>query len=455
MITQDTGFGRVLPTGEGLFAVRTWTRPSLAVEAIAADPAGHRRAAAEIAREHFDAERVLGPAAGATSDVRAAAAPQGRRDRRQHRATGLGPSSSVLALIPHFKCEEWLDDCLASLVRQTRPLDGIVVIDDASGDPPVEIVERHPGVTLLHAAENVGPYRLDPAGDRGHRLRRLPVPGRRRLVGARPARALLEGAEQTGAELIGSQEIRIFCDEPEAVPIAWPLDGNAPFARAADRLLAACTRPASSPATWCWPLGGFSPRASLRRRRRVPPAGALDRDCRATSRTTATYRRIRQGSLTTAPATAIGTPVRKQLMEETFARANANAEAVAAGRPPDLSPLRTAPPVELHHVAGPPLRRAGELVAPAVNCGPRRAGRRRPTRAGVRGRRRAVGCERVGLRARASTPPCGCTSTAGRWVNWQGERRRPGSSCWPATPPPSGWPRRTRTSSQATCWGRC
>ena len=50
----------------------------------------------------------------------------------------------MLALIPHFKCEEWLDDCLASLCAQTRPLDGIVVIDDASGDPPVEIVERHP-----------------------------------------------------------------------------------------------------------------------------------------------------------------------------------------------------------------------------------------------------------------------------------------------------------------------
>ena len=40
---------------------------------------------------------------------------------------------------------------------------------------------------------------------------------------------LLDGAAATGAELIGSQEMRVFCDEPEAVPIAWPLDGNAPF----------------------------------------------------------------------------------------------------------------------------------------------------------------------------------------------------------------------------------
>ena len=66
----------------------------------------------------------------------------------------------MLALIPHFQCEEWLDDASPSLQAQTRPLDGIVVIDDASDDPPLEIVERHPRVTLLHADRNVGPYRL-------------------------------------------------------------------------------------------------------------------------------------------------------------------------------------------------------------------------------------------------------------------------------------------------------
>ena len=41
---------------------------------------------------------------------------------------------------------------------------------------------------------------------------------------------LLDGAERTGAELIGTQEMRVFCDEPEAVPIEWPLDVNACFA---------------------------------------------------------------------------------------------------------------------------------------------------------------------------------------------------------------------------------
>jgi len=60
VITQDTGFGDVLPAGEGLFAFSTLDDAVAAVEAIAADYPRQSRAAAEIAREYFDAERVLG-----------------------------------------------------------------------------------------------------------------------------------------------------------------------------------------------------------------------------------------------------------------------------------------------------------------------------------------------------------------------------------------------------------
>jgi glycosyltransferase involved in cell wall biosynthesis len=355
VVTQDTGFGQVLPTGEGLFAVRDLDGAVAAVEAIRSDPRRHERAAGEIAREFFDAERVLGQLLERV-DVRAARSRPARvaADARHQ----LGPDSTVLALIPHFKCEQWLDDCLASLCAQTRPLDGIVVIDDASGDPPVEIVSRHPGVTLLHASENVGPYRLiqqviedtdydaflfQDADD-------WSAPGR--------LEALLEGAAGSGAELIGSQEMRIFCDEPEAVPIAWPLDGNAPFRERATAF--SCLHPTSLVTRdLVMELGGFA--SGLRF---GGDAEFLRRAHWIATVTNVPYhgylRRIRQGSLTTAPATAIGTMVRKELMEETFARANANAELIAAGRAPDLSPLRTRPPVELHQVAGPALRQAGE-----------------------------------------------------------------------------------------------
>ena len=60
VITQDTGFGKVLPAGRGLFAFRDLDDVLAAVDAIESDYAGHCRAAREIAAEFFDAERVVG-----------------------------------------------------------------------------------------------------------------------------------------------------------------------------------------------------------------------------------------------------------------------------------------------------------------------------------------------------------------------------------------------------------
>jgi hypothetical protein len=60
VITQDTAFGNALPTGRGLFAFRTMADIVAALDAIAADYAGHSRAAREIAGDHFAAEKVVG-----------------------------------------------------------------------------------------------------------------------------------------------------------------------------------------------------------------------------------------------------------------------------------------------------------------------------------------------------------------------------------------------------------
>ncbi|HEX2029543.1 MAG TPA: hypothetical protein VHF25_16275 [Nitriliruptorales bacterium] len=59
VITQETGFSAVLPTGEGLFAWSTTEEVLDALDAIDAAPRRHQLAAAEIAREHFAAERVI------------------------------------------------------------------------------------------------------------------------------------------------------------------------------------------------------------------------------------------------------------------------------------------------------------------------------------------------------------------------------------------------------------
>jgi GT2 family glycosyltransferase len=60
VVTQDTGFGSVLPTGKGLLAFSTPEEAAVALDEIESDYAGHRRAAAEIAEEYFAAAGVLG-----------------------------------------------------------------------------------------------------------------------------------------------------------------------------------------------------------------------------------------------------------------------------------------------------------------------------------------------------------------------------------------------------------
>jgi len=59
VITQDTGFGTVLPTGSGLFAFNTMDDILAAFEAIESDYDRHSLAARGIAEDYFRAETVL------------------------------------------------------------------------------------------------------------------------------------------------------------------------------------------------------------------------------------------------------------------------------------------------------------------------------------------------------------------------------------------------------------
>jgi GT2 family glycosyltransferase len=64
VITQDTGFGHALPTGEGLFAFSSAEEVAEAVARIDREPERHRRAARDLALEHFAPEVVLGELLG-------------------------------------------------------------------------------------------------------------------------------------------------------------------------------------------------------------------------------------------------------------------------------------------------------------------------------------------------------------------------------------------------------
>jgi hypothetical protein len=59
VILQATGYEDVLPVGEGLLAVSSVGEAAEAIRRVRADYARHSAAAREIAREHFDSDRLL------------------------------------------------------------------------------------------------------------------------------------------------------------------------------------------------------------------------------------------------------------------------------------------------------------------------------------------------------------------------------------------------------------
>ena len=291
--------------------------------------------------------RVLwgSPRAGATPVGIAPAAQAGR---------ALGRDSTTLALVPHYRCEEWLGECLESLVTQSHALTGIAVIDDGSARPPVEIVRRFPQVTLLAAERNVGAYRVMQAlidstdydaylfqdADDWSSHNRLEL--------------LLSGAEQSGAEWVGCQELSVMCDGAEVLPVCYPLDVNAALA--------------GQPGGYCLlngtslvsgrlvrRLGGFATGLRfaadmelLERAAYVARVVNIPHFCY--------FRRYRAGSTTLAPETGHGSPIREELSRLLSERARSNAERARAGAGPDLAPLAVADPVRLIHVLGPRLR---------------------------------------------------------------------------------------------------
>jgi hypothetical protein len=59
VVVQDTSFGKILPTGEGLLSFRTVEEAAEGIRKVAADYGRHARAARDIASAYFDARSVL------------------------------------------------------------------------------------------------------------------------------------------------------------------------------------------------------------------------------------------------------------------------------------------------------------------------------------------------------------------------------------------------------------
>lgn len=61
----------------------------------------------------------------------------------------------VSLYIPCYNAQEYIDKCLEGILRQTYPIDEILVIDDSPTDETAEIVSRFP-VTLIQRREKLG-----------------------------------------------------------------------------------------------------------------------------------------------------------------------------------------------------------------------------------------------------------------------------------------------------------
>jgi len=263
------------------------------------------------------------------------------------------PSSpTVLAMVPHYRCELWLRRCLAALVNQTRPPDGIVVVDDGSPVPPAEIVAEFPTVTLLTAPATVGPYRLVQQVIQDTAYDYYLFQDADDWSFADRLAHLLAAAEHTQADLIGTQELRWDSQLGHLIPVHYPLDVN----------LALAEKPGH-------PL--LHP-TSLVRRQLVMKVGGLATGLRFGGDTEfllraawvgrilnlPSYGYLRQKrphSLTTAPHTGLGSPARHALLQTLKQRFYDNQAAHRQSQPLDLTPLSQFPAIPLQHHSGPAL----------------------------------------------------------------------------------------------------
>ncbi len=257
---------------------------------------------------------------------------------------------TVLVLIPHWRCERWLRCCLDSLIQQTHPPTNIVVIDDASTPPPLSIVQDFPTVTLFTTPQQVGPYRLIQSAIDITDYDAYLFQDADDWSSADRLETLLQTARHHGAELVGSQEMRILEPESIAQAVDYPLDVNAALRQSPGHPLLHPTSLVTRDLVQR--LGGFA--TGLRF------GGDTEFLLRAhwVARIVNTpsycyFRRKRPDSLTTAIDTGLDSPARQALLKTLKQRAIGH-----YAHPPkihDLPPLPVADPIELTQLCGPSL----------------------------------------------------------------------------------------------------
>ncbi len=259
---------------------------------------------------------------------------------------------TVLALVPHWRCDHWLHRCLTSLIQQTHPLTHIVVIDDGSVSPPLEIVQEFPNVTLLAAPERVGPYRLIQSAIEMTDYTAYLFQDADDWSSCDRLETLLKTARTNSAELVGSQEIRVIEPALRLQSVGYPLDTNEALRRSPGHALLHPTSLVTR--SLVQRLGGFATGLMF--------GGDTEFLLRAhwiarvvNSSRYGYFRRKRPDSLTTAVATGLGSVAREALTCEMKRVEGDRRRAFLQQQPLNLKPLKLAPPIALTHLWGPSL----------------------------------------------------------------------------------------------------
>jgi GT2 family glycosyltransferase len=204
VVTQETGFSNILPTGAGLFGFASLDEAAAAVERINADYSRHSRAATDVAREYFnydvvltDLLRVLGvgipgtrerpaPAGNHEANVASSAAPRppfpsdldltttSRWPTRladatvravldaplPHPAPAPATAAASIVIVTHNQLA-FTRLCLESLLANTDGPDyEVIVVDNASTDGTPDylsdLFERRPAVRVVLNESNRG-----------------------------------------------------------------------------------------------------------------------------------------------------------------------------------------------------------------------------------------------------------------------------------------------------------
>ena len=225
VITQDTRFGNILPTGEGLFAFSTIDDVEAAIDSIKSDYKRHSRVAADIAIEYFDSSRVLGRLLDEVGLPRVppslVIAPVSRRpttlpsESVQAVLEGPLPVSIISVDEPEVSVVVVTLDglvftrlCLESVLGSLEaPALELIVVDNASTDGTVEYVrrlaERNPRVHLIINGSNAGFAAALNRGLAAARGRLLVILNNDTIIPPRGLSRLLRHLEDDGLGLVG------------------------------------------------------------------------------------------------------------------------------------------------------------------------------------------------------------------------------------------------------------